>query len=144
MQVKLSLKSVSIDQGQRMERGSPCCILSFCHFWRVWFLTTGPMVIIVVIYAEFFRVKELAVYLWEAWLSRINPSPWHTLLPLLLSAPRRWLRQPSSNFWRLLRYPIRKNWCLSCWPYAYLLRSQPQTLFPPVLLWMRLVNSTHR
>ena len=31
---------------------SPCCILSVCHFYELWFLTTGPMVGVPVIFAS--------------------------------------------------------------------------------------------
>ena len=49
----------------------------------MWFLTTGPMVIKLMILTEFLQVRELPVYLREGLLSRKNPILWHTLLPLL-------------------------------------------------------------
>ena len=45
-----------------------------------------------------FRMKERSVYLREASPSRINQILRHTLSPLLLLAPRRWLSPPSSDF----------------------------------------------
>ena len=46
---------------------------SSAFFDELWFLTTGKMVGLSVIVAEFFRVKQRPVYLREASLSRINP-----------------------------------------------------------------------
>ena len=101
MWAKMNLKSLSIDQGQRKVRSFPCCILSVCHFWWVvvfdhW--SNGK-------YTPDLRrvlwVKERPVYLQKALLSRMNPILWHTLLPLILLALRRWLVPPSSDSWRL-------------------------------------------
>ena len=64
----MCLKSLSIDEGQRMSRSSLCCILSVCHFcWDVFFdhWSNGK-------YTRDLR-RELLVYLREALLSRINP-----------------------------------------------------------------------
>ena len=49
-QVKLKLKNLSIDQGQRRVRSSLCC--------KIRFLTTGPIVIVPVIFAKFSESKN--------------------------------------------------------------------------------------
>ena len=80
------------------------------------------------------------------WRRRLTAdrTPWKSS-SLLLLAPRRWLSPPSSSDFSISsRFPIRQSSGLSYWPYACLLRSPPQTLLPPVLLWMRLAKSTHR
>ena len=87
----MSLKSLSTDQGQRTVRSSPCCILSFCHFWWVvvsdhWSNNNSSRDL-----RSGYRMKELLVYHRETTLSRINPVRW----------PRRWLIPPSLDFWRL-------------------------------------------
>ena len=71
----MSLKSLSIDQGQRMVRLSPCCNSIFLAiFDEMWFLTTGPMVIIPSDLGRVFRSeRELPAYLREVLLSRTNP-----------------------------------------------------------------------
>ena len=97
-----------------MVPSSLCCNWFSCHFWwdvvsDHWSSGNSTRDLRIV-----FRVRERPVYLREALLSRKNQIPWHTLLPLLLLAPRRWLWQPSSDFERLLRYPIRQSWRLSC------------------------------
>ena len=63
------LKSLSMDQGQRMVRGSPCCILFVCHFWWVVASDHWSNGIISVIFAEFSEWKKCQVYLREALLS---------------------------------------------------------------------------
>ena len=142
--MKVRLKSVSIDQGQRKVRSSLCCNRSSCKFW--WDVVSDHWS-----NGNFsrdlrrvFRVKELPVYLREALLSRKNQIPWHALLPLLLSAPRRWLLPTSPEFLRILRFPNRQSSSLSCWRHPSLLQNQPQTLFPPAFLWMRPAKPTHR
>ena len=54
----MSLKSLSIDQGQRMVRSSPCRILSVCHFWWV------------VVFDHWSNGKYTLVYLREELLHR--------------------------------------------------------------------------
>ena len=66
--MKMSKKSLTIDQGQRMVRSLPCCILSVCHFFD--HLSNGKYTRDL---CRVFRVRELPVYLREALLSRINP-----------------------------------------------------------------------
>ena len=66
-------------------------ILSFCHLWWDVFSDHWSNRNFSRDLRRVFRVKELPVYLREALLSRINPILWHTLLPLLLLAPHRWL-----------------------------------------------------
>ena len=48
--------------------------LLLAMFDEVWFLTTGPLVVTPMIFAEF-SVRELPMYLPETLLSRINPIP---------------------------------------------------------------------
>ena len=98
MYVKMSLLSLSKDQGQWMVRNSPCCMLSVCHFWWVVVFDRWSKRKCTRDLRRVFRVRELLENLREALLSRINPILWHTLLPLLLLALRRWLYQPSSDF----------------------------------------------
>ena len=103
--------------------------LFVCHFW--WAVSSDHWS-----NGNYTRVKELPVYLREALLSRINPIPWHTLVPLLLLAPRRWLL-PQSDFLRSLRFPT--PFLLTICMIAL---SPPQTLFPLVLWWMGPANSS--
>ena len=70
-------------------------------------------------------MRERPVYLREALLSRINPILYHTLSLLLLFAIRR--SQPSSDFKRLLRFPIRQCSGLSCSTCACSRRNLQQT-----------------
>ena len=72
-----------MNQGQRSVPSFPCCFVFVCQDLRRVFLAI-----------------RLTVYLREALRSRINPILWHTLLLLLLFALRRWLEQPSSDFFR--------------------------------------------
>ena len=54
MLVKMSLKNLSINEEQRIVRDSSCRILSFCHLWWVVSSVHWIIVIIVVIFVEFF------------------------------------------------------------------------------------------
>ena len=74
MWVLLSLKSQSINQGQRLERSLPCYIFFVCHFWWDVALDHWSTRRNICDLRRVFRVRERSVYLREALQSRINPK----------------------------------------------------------------------
>ena len=85
---------------------------SVAMFGEMWFLTTGPVVGIPMIFAELPKWKSCGCFLQEASLQWRSPILWHVQWLLLLFAPRRWPSSPSWDSSTSSWSPIRQSWGL--------------------------------